>query len=105
MKKKTKIAISATAVAITYLMITAYHPEPVSSPVSPQTATVSEVVAIGRTYTPPMVTEPIVAEEIAESSTQAEEITEPTHRQGVWYVNTISDRNYRVLALNSIGLR
>ena len=22
-----------------------------------------------------------------------------------WYVNTISDRNYRVLALNSLGLR
>lgn len=83
MKKKTKIAIVSTAVAIASLTIIAYHTEPVSSPVSPQIAPVSEVVAIGRTYTPPMVTEPIVAEEIAESSTHTEEITEPTHQQKV----------------------
>lgn len=83
MKNKTKIAISATAVAITSLMINAYQIDPTISPTVPQIATVSEVVAIGRTYTPPMVTEPIVAEEIAESSTHTEEITEPTHRQGV----------------------
>lgn len=64
MKKKTKIAISGTAVAITSLMITAYHPEPVSSPVSPQISTVSEVVEVRRATTPPAETEPIIAEEI-----------------------------------------
>lgn len=83
MKHKNKIAITATSIAIASLMITAYHPEPVSSPVSTQIAPVSEVVAAGRAYTPPTVTEPIVAEEIIEISTQTEEITEPTHRQEV----------------------
>lgn len=72
MKKKTKIAITATSIAITSLMITAYHPEPVSSPVSPQIAPVSEVVAESRAYTSPTVTKPIVDEEIIEISTQSE---------------------------------
>ena len=83
MKKKTKIVVVTTAVAITSLMITAYHPEPVSSPVSPQIAPVSDFVVASRAYTPPMVTEPIVAEETIEISTQTEETTEPTHQQKV----------------------
>ena len=83
MKKKTKIAITATSIAITSLMITAYHPEPVSSPVSPQIAPVSEVVAESRAYTSPTVTKPIVDEEIIEISTQSEETTESTHQQKV----------------------
>lgn len=73
MNKKTKIVVAATAVAITSLMITAYLPEPVISPVS-------EVVAVGRAYTPPTVTEPIAAEEIIEISTQTEK---STHQQEV----------------------
>lgn len=83
MKKKTKIVIVTAAVAITSLMITVFHPEPVSSPVSPQIAPVSDFVAVSRAYTPPMATEPIVVEEIIEISTQTEEITEPTHQQEV----------------------
>ena len=75
MKKKTKIAISATAVAITSLMINAYQIDPTISPTVPQIATVSEVVAIGRTYTPPMVTEPIVAKVIEQISPQTKETT------------------------------
>ena len=51
MKYKNKIAIATTAVAITAIMLIAYRTEPAISPVSPQTAPVSEVVAIGRTYT------------------------------------------------------
>ena len=73
MKKKTKIVVVTTAAAITSLMITAYLPEPVISPVS-------EVVAVGRAYTPPTVTEPIAAEEIIEISTQTEK---STHQQEV----------------------
>lgn len=79
MKKKTKIAIVATAVAITSLTIIAYHTEPVSSPVSQQIAPVSEVVAESRTCTPPTVIKPIVASETIQISTQ----TEPTHQQEV----------------------
>lgn len=75
MKKKTKIAISATTVAITSLMIITYHTEPVSSPVSPQTAPMSEVVTVGKPYTPPPKTEPIATEEIIEISTQNEHIS------------------------------
>ena len=74
MKKKTKIVVVTTAVAITSLMITAYHQESVSS-------LVSEVVAVNRTYTPPDNIEPLVAEEIAEISTLTEEITQPTNQQ------------------------
>lgn len=83
MKKKTKIAITATAVTIVSLMINAYQTEPTISPSVPQIAPVSEAVAVGRAYTLPTVTEPIVAEEIIEISTQTEEITEPTHQQKV----------------------
>jgi len=74
MKKKTKIVVATVAVAITSLMITAYHQESVSS-------LVSEVVAVNRTYTPPDNIEPLVAEEIAEISTLTEEITQPTNQQ------------------------
>lgn len=81
MKKKTKIVVATAAVAITFLMITTYHPETVSSPVSPQIAPVLEVVAVGRAYIPPTVTKPTVAEEIIEISAQNEHIykvvTEP----------------------------
>lgn len=83
MKKKTKILITAAAVAITSLMITAYHLEPTISPVSPQIVSVSEVVVTSRIYTPPMVNEPTVAEEIIEISTQTEETTGPTLQQEV----------------------
>jgi uncharacterized membrane protein len=83
MKKKSKIAIAATAVAITSLIITAYHPEPISSPVSSQIASMSEVVAESRTCTPPIDIEPIVVEEITQISTQTKEITKPTHQQEV----------------------
>ena len=69
MKYKNKIAIATTAVAITAIMLLAYRTEPAISPVSPHPAPVSEVVAIGRTYTLPMVTEPIVAQKNAEIST------------------------------------
>jgi len=75
MKKKTKIVVATTAVAITSLMINAYQIDPTISPTVPQIAPVSEVVAIGRTYTPPSGTEPIVAEEIIEISTQNEHIS------------------------------
>lgn len=75
MKKRTKIVVATTAVAITSLMITAYHPEPVSSPVLPQTAPMSEVVTVGKPYTPPSKTEPIATEEIIEISAQNEHIS------------------------------
>lgn len=83
MKKKAKIVVAATAVAITSLMMTAHHPEPAISPVSPQIAHVSEVVAESRTYTPPIDIEPIIAEVSKKISTQTEEITEPTDQQEV----------------------
>lgn len=43
MKKKAKIVVAATAVAITSLMMTAHHPEPAISPVSPQIAHVLNI--------------------------------------------------------------
>lgn len=78
MKKKTKIAILATAVAITSLMMPTHHPEPVSSPVSPQIAPVSEIVVECKETTPPAETEPIVAEVIEQISTQTEGIIKST---------------------------
>lgn len=83
MKHQNKIAITATSIAVTSLMITAYLAEPVSSAVSPQIAPVSEVVAESRACTPPIDIEPIVAEEIIEISTQTEKIPEPTHQEEV----------------------
>lgn len=83
MKMKTKIELTATAIAFISLMITTYYTEPVTSTVSPQIAPVSEVVVVDRVYTPPDNIEPLVAEEIEEISTLAEEITQPTHQQEV----------------------
>lgn len=45
--KKTKIALTATTLAILSLMITAYHTQPTSTPISPQIRSVPEAVDIG----------------------------------------------------------
>lgn len=81
MKIKTKMAIATTAIAFTSLMIMAYHIEPTTSPVSPQIASASEVVEVGRDYTLPPATEAIVAQKIAETGTQKEETTTPTNQK------------------------
>lgn len=52
--KKTKIALTATTLAILSLMITAYHTEPSSLPSSPQNCPVSGVVEVSKSYTPPI---------------------------------------------------
>ncbi|MEG0273134.1 MAG: DUF6550 family protein [Hydrogenoanaerobacterium sp.] len=78
MKIKTKMAIATTAIAFTSLMIMAYHIEPTTSPVSPQIASVSEVVEVGRATAPLTEIEPIVAKEITEIETQTEEIIKST---------------------------
>lgn len=87
MKRKTKIIVTATAMAITSLMINAYQIDPTISPTVPQIAPVSEGVTEGRTYTPLTVTEPIVAEETTEISAQNEHIykvvTEPQNTEPI----------------------
>lgn len=75
--KKTKIALTATTLAILSLIITAYHTEPTSSPSSPQNCPVSGVTEVSKTYTPPIQTKPLVGEEMPKISTQIEEIIEP----------------------------
>lgn len=75
--KKTKIALTATTLAILSLMITAYHAEPTSLPSSPQNCPVSEVVEVSKTYTPPFETKSLVGEAMPKISTQTEENIEP----------------------------
>lgn len=75
--KKTKIALTATTLAILSLMITAYHTEPTSSPSSPQNCPVSGGVEVSKTYTPPFETKPLVGEAMPKISTQIKEIIKP----------------------------
>ena len=77
--KKTKIALTATTLAILSLMITAYHKEPTSTPISPQIRSVSEAVDVGSVVAPLTKAEPVVAEKIREFSTQTKEFIEPVH--------------------------
>ena len=77
--KKTKIALTATTLAILSLIITAYHTEPASSPSSPQIRSVSEAVDVSSVVAPLTKSEPVVAEEIREFSTQTKEFIEPVH--------------------------
>ncbi len=75
--KKTKIALTATTLAILSLMITAYHTEQTSSPSSPQICPVSGIVEVNKTYTPPFETKPLVGEAMPKISTQIKEIIKP----------------------------
>lgn len=85
MKKKTKIAVTATVIAIISLMMTAYHTQPTNSPAPPQITPVAEIVSVGRAYIPLTVTKPTVAEKITGISTQNEHIskvvTEPQNTE------------------------
>lgn len=82
--KKTKIALTATTLAILSLMITAYHTEPTNAPIPPQNCPASEVVEVSNTYTLPIETKPLVGEEMPKSSTQIEEIIElPTEDSSI----------------------
>lgn len=78
MKKRAKIIVSATAVAIISLMITAYLAEQQTPPNLPTNRPVSELVEVNKAYTPRAETKPIVAQEMPQISTQTEECTEPT---------------------------
>lgn len=77
MKKRAKIIATATVVAITFLMITAYHTEPMSSPSSHQNYPVSGVVEVSKSYTSPIKTKPLADEEMSKIGTQIEEFIEP----------------------------
>ncbi|WMJ83130.1 DUF6550 family protein [Oscillospiraceae bacterium LTW-04] len=79
--KKTKIALTATTLAILSLMITAYHTELTSSPTSPQNCPVSEVVEASKIYTQPIETKPLAGEEMTKISTQIEKIVEPPTKE------------------------
>ena len=72
--KKSKIALTATTLAILSLMITAYHTEPTSSPSSPQNCPVSGVVEVSKTYTPPFETKPLVGEAMPKISTRSRKL-------------------------------
>lgn len=75
--KKTKIALTATTFAILSLMITAYHTEPTSTPISPRIRSVSEAVDVGMVVAPLTKAEPVVAEKFRQFSTQTKEIIKP----------------------------
>lgn len=77
--KKTKIALTATTLAILSLMITAYHTEPTSTPISPQIRPVSEAVDASSVVAPLTKAEPVVAEEIREFSIQTKDFIESVH--------------------------
>lgn len=82
--KKTKIALTATTLAILSLMITAYHTEPTNAPIPPQNCPASEVIEVSNTYTLPIETKSLVGEEMPKSSTQIEEIIElPTEDSSI----------------------
>lgn len=83
MKKRAKIIATATVVSITSLIITAYHTESTSSPSSSQNCPVSGVTEVSKTYTPPIQTKPLVAEEMPQISTQIEETKELDDQQEV----------------------
>lgn len=77
--KKTKIALTATTFAILSLMITAYHTEPTSTPISPRIRSVSKAVDVGMVVAPLTKAGPVVAEKFRQFSTQTKEIIEPVH--------------------------
>lgn len=77
MKKRAKIIATSTVAAITFLIISAYHTESTSSPISPPNCPASWVVEVGKTYTPPLETKLLVGEEMPKISTQIEEFIEP----------------------------
>lgn len=79
MKKRAKIIATSTVASITFLIISAYHTESTSSPISPPNCPVSWVVEVGKTYTSPLETKPLVGDEMPKISTQIEAIIEPTN--------------------------
>lgn len=78
MTKKSKISLPISTIAITFLIITAYHAESQTMSSPPHNRLVSEVVEVAKSYTPPTETKPVVAEEMPQISTQTEECTQPT---------------------------
>ncbi|RPF47833.1 hypothetical protein EDD70_0633 [Hydrogenoanaerobacterium saccharovorans] len=75
--KKTKIALTATTLAILSLMINAYHAEPQALPSPPHNRPVSETIEMDKAYAPTIETPSLASDEPQQISTQIEEIIEP----------------------------
>lgn len=81
--KKTKIALTATTLAILSLMITAYHTEPTSTPSPPHNRPVSEIIEMDKAYAPTIETPSLASGETQQISTHSENISEPISLQNV----------------------
>ena len=81
--KKTKIALTATTLAILSLMIKAYHAEPQALPSPPHNRPVSEIIEMDKAYAPTIETPSLASGETQQISTHSENISEPVSLQNV----------------------
>ena len=81
--KKTKIALTATTLAILSLMINAYHAEPQALPSPPHNRPVSEIIEMDKAYAPTIETPSLASGEAQQISTHSENISEPVSLQNV----------------------
>ena len=83
MKKKTKISLTISTIAILSLMITAYHAEPQALPSPPHNRPVSEIIEMDKAYAPTIETPSLASGETQRISTHSENISEPVSLQNV----------------------
>lgn len=81
--KKTKIALTATTLAILSLMIKAYQAEPQALPSPPHNRPVSEIIEMDKAYAPTIETPSLASGETQQISTHSENISEPVSLQNV----------------------
>ncbi|MCI1965760.1 MAG: hypothetical protein LKJ17_06480 [Oscillospiraceae bacterium] len=81
--KKTKIALTATTLAILSLMINAYHADPQALPSPPHNRPVSEIIEMDKAYAPTIETPSLASGETQQISTHSENISEPVSLQNV----------------------
>lgn len=78
MIKKEAKAIAAVSVAIICLLIVPLHNQSPQEPPVPDTSPVSASLRLGRAYTPPLHDKAVVSNGYPETSTQSENLPEPT---------------------------
>lgn len=85
--KKTKIALTATTLAILSLMISAYHVEPQALPSPPHNRPVSEIIEMDKAYAPTIETPSLASVESQQISTHSENISKPVSLQEFIFLN------------------
>lgn len=78
MKKKTKMILVTATLAIFSLMIKAYQPKAQVTSPAPEVCPVSALVNSSRDNAPPLHDKAVVCNEYPETSTQSEDLPEPT---------------------------